>query len=109
MPALNLIEAINLALHSEMRRDASVVALGQDIGRNGGVHRATVGLLEAFGEDRVIDMPLAETLIAGMAIGLATQGYRPVAEIQSSGFLYPCAEQIAHHAARLRHRTQGRL
>jgi 2-oxoisovalerate dehydrogenase E1 component beta subunit len=109
MPALNLIEAINLALHSEMRHDASVVALGQDIGRNGGVHRATVGLLEAFGADRVIDMPLAETLIAGMSIGLATQGYRPVAEIQSSGFLYPCAEQIAHHAARIRHRTQGRL
>lgn len=109
MANLCLIEAVNLALHSEMRRDANVVVLGEDIGRNGGVFRATVGLLDAFGEARVIDTPLAENLIAAMAIGLSTQGIKAVAEIQFSGFLYPCVDQIVNHAARYRHRTQGRL
>ena len=109
MANLSLIEAVNLALHSEMRRDAEVVVLGEDIGRNGGVFRATVGLLDSFGEARVIDTPLAENLIAAMAIGLSTQGIRAVAEIQFSGFLYPCLDQIVNHAARYRHRTQGRL
>ena len=109
MPNLNLIEAINLALHSEMRRDENVLVLGEDIGRNGGVFRATVGLLDAFGEGRVIDTPLAENLVAAMAIGLSTQGLRPVAEIQFSGFLYPCVDQIVNHAARYRNRTRGRL
>jgi len=106
---LTLIEAVNLALHHEMARDDSVVVLGQDVGRNGGVFRATVGLLDKYGEGRVIDMPLAESLIAGMAIGMSTQGLKPVAEIQFSGFLYPCLDQIANHASRMRHRTRGRL
>ncbi|MGQ0502162.1 MAG: alpha-ketoacid dehydrogenase subunit beta [Panacagrimonas sp.] len=109
MADLNIIEAINLALKSEMARDENVLVLGEDIGRNGGVFRATVGLLDAFGEERVIDMPLAENLISAMAIGLATQGLRPVAEIQFSGFMYPCIDQVVNHAARYRNRTRGRL
>lgn len=109
MADLNIIEAINLALKSEMARDENVLVLGEDIGRNGGVFRATVGLLEKFGEGRVIDTPLAETLVAAMAIGLATQGLRPVAEIQFSGFMYPCIDQVVNHAARYRNRTRGRL
>lgn len=109
MPDINLIEAINLALKSEMARDGNVVVLGEDIGRNGGVFRATVGLLDQFGEARVIDTPLAENLVAAMAIGMSTQGLRPVAEIQFSGFLYPCVDQIVNHAARYRNRTRGRM
>jgi pyruvate dehydrogenase E1 component beta subunit len=109
MGNLAIIEAINLALKSEMQRDPNVVVLGEDIGRNGGVFRATVGLLDTFGEERVIDTPLAETLVAAMAIGLSTQGIRPVAEIQFSGFLYPCVDQIVNHASRMRNRTRGRL
>jgi len=106
MPNITLIEAINLALHSEMQRDESV---GEDIGRNGGVFRATLGLLDTYGEERVIDTPLAETLVAAMAIGLSTQGVKAVAEIQFSGFLYPCVDQVVNHAARYRNRTRGRL
>jgi 2-oxoisovalerate dehydrogenase E1 component beta subunit len=109
MPNITTIEAINLALKSEMARDPDVVVLGEDIGRNGGVFRATVGLLDEFGEGRVIDTPLAETLVAAMAIGLSTQGIRPVAEIQFSGFLYPCVDQVVNHATRYRNRTRGRL
>lgn len=109
MANLTIIEAINLALHSEMARDSSVVMLGEDIGRNGGVFRATLGLLDKFGVERVIDTPLAENLVAAMAIGLSTQGIKPVAEIQFSGFLYPCVDQIVCHATRLRNRTRGRL
>lgn len=109
MADLNIIEAINLALKSEMARDENVVVLGEDIGRNGGVFRATVGLLDQFGEGRVIDTPLAENLVSAMAIGMSTQGLRPVAEIQFSGFLYPCVDQIVNHATRLRNRTRGRL
>jgi len=109
MPNITLIEAINLALHSEMQRDESVVVLGEDIGRNGGVFRATLGLLDTYGEERVIDTPLAETLVAAMAIGLSTQGVKAVAEIQFSGFLYPCVDQVVNHAARYRNRTRGRL
>jgi 2-oxoisovalerate dehydrogenase E1 component beta subunit len=109
MPNITTIEAINLALKSEMARDPDVVVLGEDIGRNGGVFRATVGLLDAYGEDRVIDTPLAETLVAAMAIGLSTQGIKPVAEIQFSGFLYPCVDQVVNHATRYRNRTRGRL
>lgn len=109
MPNLSLIEAVNLALHSEMRRDPEVLVLGEDIGRNGGVFRATLGLLDAFGADRVIDTPLAETLVAAMSIGLSTQGFKPIAEIQFSGFLYPCVDQVVNHATRLRTRSRGRL
>ena len=109
MADLSLIEAINLALHAEMARDPEMVVLGEDIGRNGGVFRATLGLLDAFGPDRVIDTPLAETLVSAMAIGLSTQGIRAVAEILFSGFLYPCVDQVVNHAARYRNRTRGRL
>lgn len=109
MANLTLIEAINLALHSEMQRDEDVVVLGEDIGRNGGVFRATLDLLDQYGEERVIDTPLAETLVAAMSIGLATQGMKPVAEIQFSGFLYPCVDQVVNHATRYRNRTRGRL
>lgn len=109
MADLTLIEAVNLAMASEMRRDPSVVVLGEDIGRNGGVFRATLGLLDAFGADRVIDTPLAETLVAAMAIGLSTQGIKAVAEIQFSGFMYPCVDQVVNHATRYRNRTRGRL
>src|SRR6188508_2931672 len=109
MAQLTLVEAINRALATEMARDESVVVLGQDVGANGGVFRATAGLQERFGTERVVDTPLAETLIAGMSIGLAAQGMRPVAEIQFMGFIYPAIDQLLNHAARLRNRTCGRL
>ncbi|WP_428035385.1 alpha-ketoacid dehydrogenase subunit beta [Amphritea sp.] len=106
---ITMIEAINLALRSEMQRDSSVIVLGEDVGVNGGVFRATVGLKEAFGIKRVLDTPLAETMIAGLTIGMAAQGLKPVAEIQFMGFIFPTMEHIICHAARLRHRTRGRL
>ncbi len=109
MAELNLVEAINRALAWEMAHDEAVVLLGEDIGVNGGVFRATVGLQERFGEDRVIDTPLAETAIAGTAIGMAAMGLKPVAEIQFSGFIYPTLDHLVNHAARLRNRTRGRL
>ncbi len=109
MAEITLVEAINLALHHEMARDAAVVTLGQDVGADGGVFRATVGLLEQFGAERVVDTPLAEALIAGMTIGMAAEGLKPVAEIQFSGFAYTAIDQILNHAGRLRHRTRGRL
>ncbi len=105
----NLVEAINLALARAMADDERVVVLGEDVARNGGVFRATVGLLERFGPARVIDTPLAEQLITGMAIGMAAEGLRPVAEIQFAGFAYVTIDQMLNHAGRLRHRTQGRL
>jgi pyruvate dehydrogenase E1 component beta subunit len=104
-----LIEGVNLALAHEMEADHRVMVLGEDVGVNGGVFRATVGLQQRFGAERVIDTPLAETLIAGMGIGMAAQGLRPVAEIQFMGFIYPALDQILNHAARLRTRTRGRL
>jgi pyruvate dehydrogenase E1 component beta subunit len=109
MAQLTLVEAINLALASEMARSEDVVVLGQDVGRNGGVFRATLGLLDRFGAERVIDTPLAEAMIAGMAIGMAAEGLRPVAEIQFSGFGYTCIDQILNHAGRMRYRTRGRM
>ncbi len=109
MRELTLLEAVNAALAHELEVDDSVVLLGEDIGVNGGVFRATDGLQDRFGEDRVIDTPLAESLIAGMAIGMAAQGLRPVAEIQFMGFIYPTIDQILNHASRLRTRTRGRL
>jgi 2-oxoisovalerate dehydrogenase E1 component beta subunit len=109
MSAITLVEAVNLALKHEMARDANVVVLGEDVGRDGGVFRATLGLIDTFGAQRVIDTPLAEALIAGMSIGLAAEGLKPVAEIQFSGFGYTIIDQILNHAGRLRHRTQGRL
>jgi len=106
---LNLVQAINLALARAMQEDQRVLILGEDVGMDGGVFRATDGLLRRFGNDRVFDTPLAEAGIAGIAIGLAVQGFRPVAEIQFSGFLYPAIDQLANHASRLRTRTRGRL
>jgi 2-oxoisovalerate dehydrogenase E1 component beta subunit len=109
MAEITLIEAINQALAHEMGVDKNVVLLGEDIGTNGGVFRATVGLLEKFGPDRVLDTPLAESMIAGLSIGMAAQGLKPVAEIQFMGFIYPAVDQIINHASRLRNRTRGRL
>jgi len=109
MAQITLVEAVNLALKHEMQRDPTVVVMGEDVGVDGGVFRATLGLSERFGPERVIDTPLAEALIAGMAIGMAAEGLKPVAEIQFSGFAYTTIDQILNHAGRMRHRTQGRL
>lgn len=109
MAAITMIEAINLALAHEMARNPELVVLGEDVGADGGVFRATLGLLDRFGAGRVIDTPLAEGLIAGMAIGMAVEGLKPVAEIQFSGFAYTVIDQMLNHAGRMRHRTQGRL
>jgi pyruvate dehydrogenase E1 component beta subunit len=109
MSEITLVEAVNLALAHELAADPSVLVLGEDVGVNGGVFRATAGLLERFGKERVIDTPLAEGLIAGMSVGLAAQGLKPVAEIQFMGFLYPAIDQLVNHASRLRNRTRSRL
>ena len=109
MAELTLVEAVNLALAHEMTRDRDVLLLGEDIGVNGGVFRATNGLIARFGRERVVDTPLAEGAIAGVAVGMAAMGLKPVAEIQFSGFIYPCIDQMINHASRLRHRTRGRL
>ncbi len=109
MAELTLVEAVNLALHHEMERDANVVVLGEDVGDNGGVFRATVDLKQKFGLKRVMDSPLAEALIGGVAVGMATQGLRPVAEFQFQGFVFPAMEHLICHAARMRNRTRGRL
>lgn len=106
---VTLIEAINLALAHELSVDPDVLVFGEDVGINGGVFRATEGLRQRFGDDRVLDTPLAEGLIAGMAVGMAAQGLRPVAEIQFSGFIYPVVDQIINHATRVRNRTRGRM
>jgi pyruvate dehydrogenase E1 component beta subunit len=92
-----------------MAEDASVIVLGEDVGVDGGVFRATDGLLARFGAERVLDTPLAEAAIAGLAAGLAVQGFKPVAEIQFTGFIYPTIDQLANHASRFRTRTRGRL
>lgn len=105
----NLLEAVNLALSYEMKHDKSVVVLGEDVAENGGVFRATAGLKETFGFKRVIDTPLAESLIAGLSIGMASQGLRPIAEIQFMGFIFPTMEQMFCHAGRMRNRTRGRM
>ena len=109
MPEVTLVQAVNMALKRAMEDDDSVVILGQDIGIHGGVFRATDGLYQRFGGDRVLDTPLAETAIGGLAFGMAAQGMRPVCEIQFLGFLYPVFDTLVNHAARLRTRTRGRL
>ena len=109
MPEITLVQAVNLALARAMGEDSAVVVLGEDVGAEGGVFRATDGLLQRFGADRVLDTPLAEGAIAGLSVGLAAQGFRPVSEIQFTGFIYPAIDQMANHASRLRTRTRGRL
>ena len=109
MPDYNLLDAVNLALKRALTEDDRVVVFGEDVGVDGGVFRATEGLLQAFGSARVRDTPLAETVIAGLAVGLAAQGMRPVAEIQFMGFIYSTLDQMVNHASRLRTRTRGRL
>ncbi|HEY3657896.1 MAG TPA: alpha-ketoacid dehydrogenase subunit beta [Steroidobacteraceae bacterium] len=104
-----MIEAIAMAHGWEMQHDGSVVVIGQDVGANGGVFRATAGLQSRFGADRVQDTPLAEAAIAGMSVGMATHGLKPVAEIQFMGFMYPALDQIVNHMTRMRYRTRGRL
>jgi 2-oxoisovalerate dehydrogenase E1 component beta subunit len=106
---ITLIEAVTQALAWELAHDESVVVLGEDVGVNGGVFRATVGLQEKFGPWRVIDTPLCETSIAGLSVGMAAQGMKPVAEAQFEGFIYPMLEHLMCHAARMRYRTRGRL
>ena len=109
MAEITLIEAVTQALAWEMAHDESVVVLGEDVGVNGGVFRATVGLQEKFGPWRVIDTPLCETSIAGLSVGMAAQGMKPVPEAQFEGFIYPMLEHLMCHAARMRTRTRGRL
>lgn len=109
MSAITLVEAVNQALAYEMAQDKDVIVLGEDVAKNGGVFRATVGLLDQFGPERVLDTPLAESMIAGTAIGMASQGLKPVAEFQFMGFIYSGLDQILSHASRLRNRTRGRL
>jgi 2-oxoisovalerate dehydrogenase E1 component beta subunit len=107
--AITLIEAITQALAYEIQNDPSVLVLGEDVGVNGGVFRATAGLQQRFGADKVLDTPLDETTIAGLTVGLATQGMKPVAEVQFDGFVYPMLDHLICHAARFRNRTRGRL
>jgi len=109
MTAITLVEAVTQALAFEMQHDKNVIALGEDIGKNGGVFRATLGLEEKFGKERVLDTPIAEAAIAGISVGMAAMGLKPVAEFQFMGFIYPGFNQIISHAARLRNRTRGRL
>lgn len=109
MSNITLLEAVTQALAYELNHDENVVVFGEDVGKNGGVFRATAGLQERFGERRVFDSPLAESMIAGLAVGMSAQGLKPVAEFQFMGFIYPAMNQIISHAARLRNRTRGRL
>lgn len=108
MTKLNMVQALNLALKQEMEKDDSIILLGEDVGRDGGVFRVTDGLVDQFGEERVVDTPLAESAIVGMSVGMAAFGLKPVCEIQFSGFSYQNFHQIENHAARLRWRSQGR-
>src|SRR5580704_12214479 len=107
MPSLTVLQAVNDALKVEMRKDPSVVVLGEDVGKNGGVFRATDGLQTEFGEDRVMDTPLAESGIIGTAVGMALYGLRPVPEIQFQDFIYPAFDQIVSELAKMRYRSGG--
>jgi 2-oxoisovalerate dehydrogenase E1 component beta subunit len=107
MATMNIIQAVGDALALAMRRDSRVVVLGEDVGKFGGVFRATVGLQEEFGDDRVLDTPLAESGIIGLAIGMAMYGHKPVAEIQFSDFIYPAYDQIVNELAKARYRSAG--
>jgi pyruvate dehydrogenase E1 component beta subunit len=107
MPVINIVQAVNQALREEMRRDDRIIVLGEDVGKDGGVFRATEGLYDEFGQDRVIDTPLAESGIIGTAIGMAVYGLNPVPEIQFLDFIYPAFDQIVTNLAKLRYRSGG--
>lgn len=107
MARLSMIEAINATFHEQMAKDDRIVIMGEDVGVDGGVFRATVGLVEKFGTDRVVDTPLAESAIVGTAIGMAIYGMRPIAEIQFEGFMFKAFDHIYSHASRMRRRSQG--
>ena len=109
MAELFLVEAVNDALHVEMERDAAVMVIGEDVGRLGGVFRATAGLQDRFGADRCVDTPLAEAGILGAAVGLCMAGWRPVCEMQYDAFSYPCLDQLINHVGRYRWRTRGKM
>ncbi len=109
MSKMTMVQALNLALRQEMEKDDGVVVLGEDVGVDGGVFRVTDGLIDRFGDNRMVDTPLAESAIVGMSIGMAIYGLKPVCEIQFSGFTYQAFHQIESHAARLRWRSQGKL
>jgi pyruvate dehydrogenase E1 component beta subunit len=109
MPSKTLVEAVNEALHGEMERDKTVMVMGEDVGRAGGVFRATAGLLDRFGPDRCVDTPLAEAGILGTAVGLAMAGWRPVCEMQYESFSYPCLDQLICHVGRYHWRTNGAM
>jgi pyruvate dehydrogenase E1 component beta subunit len=105
----SIVEAINDCLHVELERDSSVMVLGEDVGRSGGVFRATAGLRDRFGPDRCFDTPLAEAGILGTAVGLCMAGWRPVSEMQYDAFSYPCLDQLINHVGRYRWRTGGKM
>lgn len=105
---MNIVQAINLALEQEMKKDKSIIIFGEDVGKDGGVFRVTEGLAKKFGNNRVIDTPLAESCIIGAAIGMAAFGLKPITEIQFEGFLIPALDQLINHASRLRNRSRGR-
>ncbi|MFT9486294.1 alpha-ketoacid dehydrogenase subunit beta [Tepidibacillus infernus] len=109
MPQMTMIQAITDAMRVELARDTNVLLFGEDVGKYGGVFRATAGLQDEFGEDRVFDTPLAESGIAGLAIGLGLMGYRPIAEIQFIGFIFEAMDSICAQAPRIRYRTNGRF
>src|SRR5256885_5131801 len=104
-----LLEAVNDCLHVELQRDDAVLVMGEDVGRAGGVFRATAGLRERFGPDRCVDTPLAEAGILGSAVGLCMAGFRPVCEMQYDAFSYPCLDQLITHVGRYRWRTGGKM
>ncbi|WP_368652020.1 alpha-ketoacid dehydrogenase subunit beta [Ornithinibacillus sp. 4-3] len=107
MAMMNYIQAITTAMREEMQRDEKVFIVGEDVGKKGGVFKATVGLYDEFGEDRVIDAPLAESAIAGVSIGAAMYGARPIAEMQFADFIFPAVNQIISEAAKIRYRTNN--
>lgn len=109
MAKMTIVQAVNLALKNEMEKDDQVICLGEDIGVNGGVFRATDGLQSIFGEDRVVDTPIAEAAIIGASVGMAAKGIKPVAEIQFLGFIYEAMDQMAAQVARIRYRTAGSI
>ncbi|MDA4132273.1 MAG: alpha-ketoacid dehydrogenase subunit beta, partial [Thaumarchaeota archaeon] len=107
MPVRNIVQTVNRTLRDEMRRNGNMIVLGEDVGRDGGVFRATEGLLDEFGAERVLDTPLSEDGIVGMAIGMSLYGLMPVAEIQFMDFIYPAFNQIVSELAKLRYRSGG--